>query len=309
MANAVFTQNRTSVYKDEPGIRYHFPKRYLNVVRETIGDFVVFYEGRRDGGAEAYLSVQRVLAVEPDPDLPGHFFAVLDQGSEWEFERRVARADAKGLAYEKSLRGPTGRPMSGGASVSAVRRLSTDEFSAICSAGLKALDGPDAQVRDGDTQAEKVAGFAEEQSPFGPAPIVEWRAETLTSRKLRDASFARMVKAAYGGCCAISGLDLRNGGGRPEVEAAHIRPVKNAGPDRVQNGLALSGTLHWMFDRGLISVAPDYRILISHNKVPLETVARLIRPEQRLLLPRDRRHHPHPDYLRFHREEIFGKAA
>jgi len=55
----------------------------------------------------------------------------------------------------------------------------------------------------------------------------------------------------------MSGLMLRNGGGRPEVQTAHIRPVESRGSDSVRKGLALSGTLHWMFDRGLISVADD----------------------------------------------------
>ncbi|MEO1919427.1 MAG: HNH endonuclease [Paracoccaceae bacterium] len=77
------------------------------------------------------------------------------------------------------------------------------------------------------------------------------------SRKYRDPSFARQVKAAYRGRCAISGFELRNGGGRPEVEATHIRPVAKEGPDTVRNGLALSGTLYWMFDRGLISVSEN----------------------------------------------------
>jgi len=174
-------------------------------------------------------------------------------------------------------------------------------IAAIVSCGLTATEGSEALPR--------LPGFAEEQDAFGSAPLAGLRPETLTSRKHRDASFARQVKAAYGGRCAISRLELRNGGGRPEVEAAHIRPVARDGPDTVRNGLALSGTLHWMFDRGLISVAEDHRILISHNKVPSETADRLIAPERRLFLPDDPRHHPHPDYLRFHRETIFGQAA
>ena len=308
MAHAVFIQNPTSVYKDAPGRAYHFPKQYLNVVKETVGDWVVFYEGR--SGAFGYVSIQKVAEVIPDPDLPNHFFALLDQGSEWSFEQIVKRADAQGVAFEHSLRGLDGRPTSGGSNVSAVRRLSEQEFTAIVCAGMQELSGPDALPRDGDP-IEIPSGFGEQgQAPFsGPAPIQDFRKEMLTSRKLRDASFARQVKAAYGGRCAISGLSLRNGGGRPEVQAAHIRPVKDGGPDIVRNGLALSGTLHWMFDRGLISVAEDYSILVSHNKVPEVAANRLIVAGQRLILPKDQRHYPHPDYLRYHREEIFGRAA
>lgn len=134
---------------------------------------------------------------------------------------------------------------------------------------------------------------------FEHADTVERRIlQQLLNRPFREAAFARQVKAAYDYRCAISGLSLRNGGGRPEVEAAHIRPVAAGGPDTVRNGLALSATVHWMFDRGLISVAEDHTILVSHNKVPREAADRLLVPERRILLPRDPRHHPHADYLR-----------
>lgn len=52
-------------------------------------------------------------------------------------------------------------------------------------------------------------------------------------------------------------MKLINGGGRAEAEAAHIRSVEANGPDIVSNGLALSGTAHWMFDRGLLSLTDD----------------------------------------------------
>jgi len=295
------------IYKDAPGRAYHFPKRYLNMVKETVGDWVVFYQGRK--GAFGYTSIQKVLDVVPDLDKQDHFFATLEPSTEWSFEQVVPRAGLDGMAFEHSIRGKDGRPISGGVSVSAVRRLSEQEFVAIVMFGMQELSGPDALPRDG-YPLELQSGFAEHpQMPFGPARIQEFRKEQLTSRKLRNASFARQVKAAYGGRCAVSGLSLRNGGGRPEVQAAHIRPVQKGGPDTVRNGLALSGTLHWMFDRGLISIRDDFSILVSHNKVPEVAANRLIAPGQKLILPKNESDYPHPDYLRFHREEIYGHSA
>lgn len=307
MVHAVFIQNPVSIYKDRAGEVYHFPKRYLGIVQKTVGDWVVFYENRQ--GAFGYTGVQKVREVIDDTELENHYYAVLEAATEWTFERVVPRANPEGTAYEESLRKPDGSPMSGGASVSAVRRLSAAEFGAIAQFGLAEGINPDGFPREGDlpVQAPCSPGFQEAGADFGPAPLSPFRRQILSSRAARDASFARQVKAAYGGRCAISGLSLKNGGGRPEVEAAHIRSVKDGGPDTVRNGLALSGTLHWMFDRGLISVASDHRILISHNKVPIETVNRLIRPEQHLLPPMDKRFAPHPDYLRYHRENVFGQ--
>lgn len=309
MANAVFIQNPTSIYKDRPGVAYHFPKRYLGVVQTCVDDWVVFYEGRQ--GALGYVSIQKVQSVVPDPERKDHFFAILESGTQWDFEQVVPRNDPAGLAYEHSLRGAKGAAISGGASVSAVRRLSFEEFTAIVSAGLRPMEGPDALPRDaGGLKSDTLHGFNEmEQAAFEYPGLQEFRREVLTSRVARDQSFARMVKAAYNGRCAMSGLDLRNGGGRAEVQAAHIRPVSAQGPDTVRNGLALSGTLHWMFDRGLISVGKNYEILVSGNKVPADVRDRLLSPSGRLILPDNARHHPHPEYLRYHRENIFGAAA
>jgi putative restriction endonuclease len=48
--------------------------------------------------------------------------------------------------------------------------------------------------------------------------------------------------------------------------------VENNGPDIVSNGLALSGTAHWMFDRGLISLSDNLEILISRRVNDQESV-------------------------------------
>lgn len=307
MSNAIFIQNPESIYDDQPGRAYNFPKRYLNMVRETIGDWIIFYEGR--SGKFGYVSVQKVVDVVPDPRRPDWFYALLDEGSQQQFEQVVPRENSAGIAFEASLRGPDGKPTSGGVNVSAVRRLSKQEFASIVDVGLIAIEGPDAMPRDAKEAVAAPPGFAEAQAPFGGPELSFDRTSVLTERKYRDPAFQRLVKRAYRSRCAISGLSLRNGGGRPEVQAAHIRPVKDNGPDIVQNGLALSGTLHWMFDRGLISIAEDHTVLISHNKVPVDTAQRLINPGQRLILPEDPRDHPHPEYLRYHRENVFGCAA
>lgn len=307
MSHAVFIQNPQSRYKDRPGERYHFPRQYLGMVRETVGDWIVFYEGRL--GAFGYVGVQKVLKVIPDPSLPEHFYAVMDPGSLWDFETTVPRQDNSGVAFEHALRGPDGRPTSGGANTAAVRRLSAQEFAAIVNFGLRPVTDANALPRTVDAMDPAAPGFGEAQGLFEPPAPDVVREEMLTSRKRRDASFARMVKRAYGGRCAVSGLSLRNGGGRAEVQAAHIKPVQHGGPDSIGNGLALSGTLHWMFDRGLISVAEDHRILISHNKVPSDVAERLITPGQCLILPENPRHCPHPHFLKYHREEIFGRPT
>lgn len=92
------------------------------------------------------------------------------------------------------------------------------------------------------------------------------------------------------------------------MQATHIRPVKYRGSDSVTNGLALSGTLHWMFDRGLITVADgNETILVSRNKVHGDVTDRLLRPDGKIWMPEDKRNWPHPANLAWHRENIFDQ--
>jgi putative restriction endonuclease len=142
-------------------------------------------------------------------------------------------------------------------------------------------------------------GMMEPQVPF-ERPIIE----LTVSRPFRERSFMFNVRAAYSNRCAMTGLKLINGGGRPEVQAAHIQPVASNGPDSVRNGLALSGTVHWMFDRGLLSVADDYRILIAKDHVP-EDAARLLNQNRMIHLPKDQTLFPNAHYLKFHRDQVF----
>ena len=77
------------------------------------------------------------------------------------------------------------------------------------------------------------------------------------------------------------GRKLINGGGRAETHAAHIMSVKSGGPDVASNGIALSGTVHWMFDRGLISLSDDGDVLLSRQINDVEGVERLIYSDRR----------------------------
>ncbi len=131
------------------------------------------------------------------------------------------------------------------------------------------------------------------------------RVAFLTSRIVRDRVFRRVVLRAYDARCAITSLKLINGHGRAEVEAAHIRPVEANGPDIVSNGLALSGTAHWMFDRGLITIADDHEILVSRHVNDGAGARAIINKTGRILAPARAADHPHPHFLRWHRENRF----
>jgi putative restriction endonuclease len=68
----------------------------------------------------------------------------------------------------------------------------------------------------------------------------------------------------------------------------------------------VSGTVHWMFDRGLVSLGgpPDYPILLSRQALP-DSVRRLFNPDMLLRKPADQRFWPSRAYAEYHRKEVF----
>lgn len=299
MTKAVFTTKVDPTYDDLPEARYHFPRTYLRQVEAVRGDWMVYYEPRRGsgdlssrGGRQSYFATARVDRIEPDPARTDHFYAFVSEFLE--FDRPVPFKEGARY-FEASLERDDGKTNKG-AFGRAVRQLSDAEYDLILHAGFaRTLGDTSEQVREDLEPAE----FAEGPALF-PRPIVE----QIVRRPFREAAFATRVKEAYDNTCAMTGLKIINGGGRAEVQAAHIRPVAHDGPDSIRNGLALSGTVHWMFDRGLISIDDDCGILIAKNRLP-DTVIRLLREDRRLLPPTQSSLRPHAHFLRYHRERIF----
>lgn len=295
---AVFDTKPGSAYADD-ATRYQFPRRYLNIVREAVGDWVVLRRPRADGGNLAYFAVARVASLEPDPATPALTFARLadylpfDGPVAWQVGGRYAEQALREMPVSQVgvyLRGRSVRP------------LSDADFAAIVADGLSETLKPDNAVRLGLVGVEEAAQPFQYDLPPPGADQVRQVEQLLLNRKIRNASFRRQVCEAYEDTCAVTGLRIINGGGRSEVQAAHIWPVGEGGPDVVQNGLALSGTVHWLFDRHLISLTDDYRLLVSHNKVPAELRVLFEKQMDRIHLPRDERLWPHRAYIERHRE-------
>lgn len=295
MTKAVFTTKREPAYDDLPEERYHFPKTYLRQAEAARGDWIVYYEPRRPGtdlsvagGRQSYFATAKVNSIVPDPSRPDHYYALVSDFLE--FDRPVPFREADRY-YESKLRRDDGET-SKGAFGRSVRAIPDLEYDGIIRSGFAAILSPAATTRAFE--------MAEEPETF-QRPIVE----RIVARPFRDAAFAAAVKSAYDQTCAMTGFRIINGGGRAEVQAAHIRPVEDSGPDSVRNGIALSGTAHWMFDRGLLSVDDDYSLLIAKDRVP-DTVTRIINPDRKLRLPLLRSElRPHSQFLRYHRETIF----
>jgi putative restriction endonuclease len=292
MAKGILTTKADSQYDDVLEERYHFPQNYLARVQQMVGDLFVYYEPRRSGGRSVYFATGQIDKIDEDPALDRHYYARISNFIE--FDQPVPFRTG-GQLFESRLqsKGETGLS---GEFRNAVRIIPDQEFETILSAGFS------------NNTVSQFSGenryLAEPPGEFR-RPIIE----QVVKRPFRDAAFARQVKAAYASKCAFTGLDMRNGGGRTEVDAAHIKPVGDGhnGSDSIRNGLALSKTVHWMFDRGLLSVDSDFKILTAKSLVP-EPIGRLLLPSGYILIPERKSDQPHSQFLEYHRNNIFKES-
>jgi putative restriction endonuclease len=297
----VFDTRPGSGYDDDIPRRYHFPKQYRSTANALVGSWIVYREPQRNAGRRAYVAVARVTHVEDDPERSGHAYAYVADYLAFNQLVPFVSAGRYAEAPLREIRDSTriGAYLQG----RSIRQLSDKDFGHIVLAGLGPILVPENAVRleldglhtDYETQSTLEATIDEQERRIE---------QILVNRKIRDASFRSQVCDAYDNRCAISGLRMVNGGGKAEAQAAHICAVSQGGPDVVQNGIALSGTIHWLFDRYLISLTDDYFLLVSHNKVPTELRPLFQSQMNRIHLPRDERLWPHPAYISKHRERF-----
>jgi putative restriction endonuclease len=290
MTFGVFMHKDGSKYDDIPEVHYQFPKSYLSRAEQMVGDWIVYREPVKITNSKGFFAVAKVEEIIPDPTEPDRFRANIEKGSYLPFEPTVPHI-VNGEQVERGVLNDEGRVS--GRAQAAVRPLSQADFTRIIKLGL-----PDDQTlpRVDDPESENLV--CEEQTPFEiERPLVQ----SLVSRPFRDKAFRRAVLHAYDGRCAVTGWKLVNGGGRLEAEAAHIRPVEHGGPDSLRNGLALSGTAHWMFDRGLICVSDNHDILVHRKVNDRSGVEAIINPSGKLIAPERESDRPHPQFLSWHR--------
>src|SRR5215204_5573445 len=297
MGFGVFIHRLDSIYEDTPAEQYQFPRQYLRRVEACIGDWIIYYEPSKVADTRGYFAIAKVRQVIPDPSAPEMYVALIEPGSYLDFANPVPFNGATG-PIESGVLNEQGR-ISGRAQ-SAVRPISPEDFRRIVELGFEEKV-PLLPRFDNEMLAP---GFDEEEVPFRFDEQRD-RVSVTVSRILRDRVFRSVVLRAYDERCAITGLKLINGRGRAEVAAAHIRPVEASGPDIVSNGIALSGTAHWMFDRGLISLADDLEILISRQTNDPQGVRSIINKSGQALAPHRISDRPHPHFLKWHRENCF----
>lgn len=296
MAKGIFVHRTDSIYDDSPAERYQFPRQYLSRISPCIGDWIIYYEPSKVRDTRGYFAVAKVADVVPDPTAKDMYLALIEPNTYLDFVNPVPFNGPAG-PIEQGVLNEEGK-ISGRAQA-AVRPLSNADFNRIIDMGLAADEAFLPRVDQLDENFVR-----EERAPF-VFEVERDRVANLGSRLVRDRLFRRRVVQAYDARCSITGLKLINGGGRAEVEAAHIRPVERGGPDIITNGIALSGTVHWMFDRGLIGLSDDLEILISRQANDPDGIRGMINRNGFAIPPTRALERPHPGFLAWHRENCF----
>jgi putative restriction endonuclease len=105
-------------------------------------------------------------------------------------------------------------------------------------------------IRLYDALDKNITIVAEEAARYG--------AEYVNRVRIGQRSFRALVTDAYQRRCSISGEKTL-----PALDAAHIKPFSESGPNYTRNGLLIRSDIHKLFDKGYVTITPDYNIKIS----------------------------------------------
>ncbi len=123
---------------------------------------------------------------------------------------------------------------------------------------------------------------------------------------MRSGAFKRKVPQVYNNTCAITNLRIDAIGNVSMVDACHIVPFAKSYNSTISNGISLCPTMHRAFDRGLISIDDEYRILVSKQFMEPNNSTHSIRQFEgkQILLPNEERFYPSLENLSEHRKTL-----
>ena len=137
--------------------------------------------------------------------------------------------------------------------------------------------------------------IADEERPLGR--------QYVATARIGQGAFRVQVLDAYQRRCAATGEKAL-----PTLQAAHIRPYADSGPNRTHNGLLLRADLHALFDHGYLTVTPELKIEVSprikqdfdngHDYYPLHG-------KRLVILPGVIEDHPRREFLQWHNERVY----
>ena len=152
---------------------------------------------------------------------------------------------------------------------------------------------------------------------YNPLEATSKTARVTHEAALRPRGFRLAIIEAYNFSCAVCGLKICSPNTLQwEVEAAHIVPRSLNGKDDILNGWALCRLHHWTFDVGWFTLDENFRVLASRRIQALaadsgkiwnyDFIGQLSKENLTVSLPKEKTIHPHPNAIRWHRENVFA---
>lgn len=122
---------------------------------------------------------------------------------------------------------------------------------------------------------------------------------------IRSSVFRKAILEIYDYQCSVTGLKVADAKQRPLVDACHIMPFAETYNDSIRNGLALSPTFHRAFDRGLIAISDNYKVLVHPKLKDFNPDSGIRQYENReILLPSENQFYPSIKHFREHRSKF-----
>jgi putative restriction endonuclease len=122
---------------------------------------------------------------------------------------------------------------------------------------------------------------------------------------VRGGVFKKVVPQQYNYSCCISGMQIICTYDVQMIDACHIIPFSISKNDTITNGISLSPTLHRAFDRGLVTIGNDYRVLISSCFNENEHSTLNSYKGKMISLPKAKDHYPSIESLTWHKENVY----
>lgn len=123
---------------------------------------------------------------------------------------------------------------------------------------------------------------------------------------LRGSVFRREIPKIYKNTCCISGMRIDASIAVSMIDACHIIPFSVGYDDTISNGIALCPNLHRAFDRGLIAINDDYKVIVSSKLSEVSSQYSIKAFEaQEINLPAHANYLPLKQNFKWHRENIF----
>lgn len=125
---------------------------------------------------------------------------------------------------------------------------------------------------------------------------------------VRNGIFKKLIPRIYNYTCCISGFRVESTTGIQMIDACHIVPFSESYDDTITNGISLCPNLHRAFDRGLISLDDNYKVLVSDIFLESDSNYSIRRFENKeIKLPENPKYLPSKEGLAKHRARWLSK--